>query len=236
MKIDFEYLEKNISAHIEKQFSSKKNSVYLLNYNGEKTVAKVFNNSRSKFEFDILNFLYSNGIYVPEPYAIVNQTIFMEYLEGDTLMNLINSNLTNKEKYMESLSDFFSSIHQIQKNKMSLLKGDSSIKNFIYNTKIYGIDFEESNYGNCLKDLAGAIAQILDSNPSFNDEKFYLSNYLLQKYSEKNNIDFNQIKVYLKDFLIKSLLFDSSFRPNQRKEIITWVVKIRKDFDQIFGK
>jgi len=236
LKIDFEYLEKDFKAHIIKQFYSKKNAVYLIDYMGQEIVAKVFKNSRYKHEFDLLNFLYVNEISVAKPYALVNQTIFMEYIPGETFIDLINSDLPNKEKFIESLSEFFSSIHQIKKDQTSLLKGDLSIRNFIHNNKIYGLDFEESTYGNPLKDIGGTIAQILDSSPSFTDDKFYLSNYFLGEYSEKNYLDFSKLKLDLKDFIIEGLLFDASFRPNQREEILNRVAKIRKDFDQIFDK
>ena len=234
MKLDYNEIENNLLTLVMEKYYSKKNSVYLINYNEYKIIAKVFNTSKHQFEFEVLNTLYKKSIPVPEPYSLVNQTIFMEYLKGETLMDIINSNLPNKEKYLESLSDFFSSIHNIKKEKMSLLKGDSSIRNFIYSTKIYGLDFEESSYGNPMKDIGGVIAQILDSSPSFNDEKFYFSNYLLEKYLEKKYLYFSQIKLDFKEYLIKSLLFDASFRPNQRDEILKWVSRIKKDFDQIF--
>lgn len=236
MTIDFEYIEKNLRSHILKKFVSKKNSVYLVEYKGEKLVAKVFRTSRHIFEFSLLNFLYSKDISIPKPFALVNQTIFMEYIEGDTLMDLINSNIPDKKKYLESLSEFFFRIHQIKKRQMSLLKGDFSIKNFIYNSKIYGLDFEESTYGNSLIDIGGTIAQILDSSPSFTEEKFYLSNFFLGTYLEKNQLELDQLKSDLKHFIIEGLLFDASFRPAQREEIEKWSIKIRKNFDQIFYK
>ncbi|MCC7571986.1 MAG: hypothetical protein KO464_01190, partial [Candidatus Methanofastidiosum sp.] len=179
--------------------------------------------------------LYKKNIPVPKPYSLVNQTIFMEYIQGETLMDIINSNLANKEKFLDSLSSFFSKIHEIKKGNLSLLRGDLSIKNFIYKNRIYGLDFEESTYGNNLKDIGGTIAQIIDSSPSFTDEKFYLSNYFLEKYLQNKIFEFDEIQILLKNYLIEGLLFDASFRPNQRDEILKWASKIKKDFDQIFG-
>ncbi|MCC7572527.1 MAG: phosphotransferase, partial [Candidatus Methanofastidiosum sp.] len=100
MLIDFVYLEKNLQDHIVKQFNSKKNSVYLLEHDSQKIVAKVFKTSRHRFEFEILQNLYKKNIPVPKPYSLVNQTIFMEYIQGETLMDIINSNLANKEKFL----------------------------------------------------------------------------------------------------------------------------------------
>lgn len=236
VKTDFIYLEKCFDNYILTAFYSKKNSVYLIEYMDQKMVAKIFKTSRQRFEFNILNFLYDQDIAIPKPYAIVNKTIFMEYLNGDTFIDLINSDAVDKEKYMENLSDFFCSIHKIKKDNMSLLKGDLSIRNFIYLDKIYGLDFEESTYGNPLKDIGGTIAQILDSSPSFTKEKFYLSNYFIQFYLENSSSVFDDPMTDLKYFIIEGLMFDASFRPNQKEEIDSWILKIKKDFDQIFGK
>ncbi len=233
---DFIYLEKYLDNYILRTFYSKKNSVYLIEYKDQKIVAKVFRTARQRFEFSLLNFLYDHDITIPKPYAMVNKTIFMEYLPGETFMDLINSNTLDKEKYIERLSEFFCSIHKLKKDNMSLLKGDFCIRNFIYLDKVYGLDFEESTYGNPLKDIGGAIAQILDSSPSFTEEKFYLSNYFIQLYLENSSSVFEDPMTDLKYFIIEGLSFDASFRPSQKEEINSWIQKIKENFDQIFDK
>jgi tRNA A-37 threonylcarbamoyl transferase component Bud32 len=232
MKINYNELAENLEYFIVDKYYSKKNSVYLLDYYGNKIIAKVFNTPKYIFEFNVLNFLYDRGIAVPKPYSLVNNTILMEYVHGDTLMNIINSEVSNKERPIISLSDFFLKIHNIKNNNMSLLKGDFSIRNFIYDKKIVGLDFEESIYGNPLKDIGGTIAQIIDSSPSFTEDKFYLSKCFIERYYDTSGL--NQDKSELAEFIIEGLLFDALFRPNQKEEIFQWASKIKKHFFQIF--
>jgi aminoglycoside phosphotransferase (APT) family kinase protein len=88
-------------------------------------------------------------------------------------------------EWLDGLALWLSRLHSIKTDKGSLLKGDANLRNFIYSKgQIYGLDFEEEEYGDPRKDLGNLCFFILTDTPSFRREKYEMTRKLLRSYEK----------------------------------------------------
>jgi tRNA A-37 threonylcarbamoyl transferase component Bud32 len=223
-----------------RQLHSKKNDVVEVLFKQipsklpKELVIKIFRTENIVNEFNILNRLKNQKLKVPKILFFRNPYLILEKINGTNLCDFINENLRNTEtlddldsnikrqiiKSVESLAEFLASLHEKNfvrkrykaKKKYVLCKGDTRLRDFIYNTKkdiIYAVDFEDAYEGNHLDDVAAICGALLDTDPGLFEleephHKIDLINIFLKKYYQTNP-RFPFIFNYLAEKLIENL-------------------------------
>jgi tRNA A-37 threonylcarbamoyl transferase component Bud32 len=195
--------------NIESQFFSKKNKVFRINYqydNGKTGIGviKVFGErlEQLKKEAFMLTTLKGRRIPVPEIYFEGKDYLFMEYLDGENLLDIITGQefmaqkgpdferQSNKiiKSLVEKVCNYLKSYYVETKKAIgkSLIMGDMNLRNFILKSKsdrneLYRVDFEDYSNGNIEEDLGSFCAFIVSYYPAFTSwkidfaKKFFIS-------------------------------------------------------------
>jgi tRNA A-37 threonylcarbamoyl transferase component Bud32 len=193
---EIEELVKNTKKYkkaiIQKNLKSKKNTVAYITQKGKPRIIKWFVpglKQQMKIEYNILK-KGSSKLNIPTVYEMdeKNNVLLMNYLIGENLCDLINdenSSTSEKERLMILLADWFNDFHNFfKKEKQFVIRGDPSLRNFIFTDKLWGVDFEESRNGRPVEDLAGLCASVLTTDPMFTPEKFKLCRHFLEHYNK----------------------------------------------------
>lgn len=176
------------------KFKSKKNNVSLLessnsNYPLKYISKEYISHDRLSRELTLLDALRKEGVDVPSIYCYKDNCLYMQYIEGHTLMYLLENNIWN-DNVTDCLVKWFNKFYSIKESQLNKLfiKGDCNLRNFIYDgSKIYGIDFEESQYGEAEQDIGELCSHILMSCPEFTDYKKALVDKVVQEFLIQNN-------------------------------------------------
>ena len=221
---------KNIT--IQKKFDSKKNTVVYVTIDDKPRVLKWFVPGlkiQMKTEYNILK----NGtskINIPAIHEMdeKNNVIIMSYITGKNLCDILNDEKTEiieKERLIVLLAEWFFDFHRFFKKEENFqIRGDSNIRNFIYNDRIWGVDFEESRIGKPVEDIAGLCASILTTDPMFTNEKFRLCRLFIESYSKLAPGRIENIN----DEIAYCLLEKIQYRPND-EDILRKYNKIIKE-------
>lgn len=181
---------------IYKVFKSRRNHVAKIFFHGEIMVIKLFRRKESfKREY---NFLINavNRISIPKIYDKDGShlTLFLEFIDGCNLCDFINdrsNSLEDKEEAIELLGKWFSVLH----GEFNRIHGDAILRNFILNKNIFGVDFEDIQYGLKSRDISSICASILTSDPMFTSEKIKLSRLFIEDYLSNVSWDLQDIYV-----------------------------------------
>jgi tRNA A-37 threonylcarbamoyl transferase component Bud32 len=194
---NIEDLVKNVKKYkkaiVQLKLESKKNTVAYVTLKGKPRVLKWFVpglKTQMKREYNILK-KGSSKLNIPTVHELdeKNNVLITSYIIGNNLCDLINDEKTTineKQRLMILLADWFVKFHNhFKSNDQFIIRGDSSLRNFIFTDRIWGVDFEESRPGKPVEDLANMCASILTTDPMFTSEKFQLCKLLLESYTEK---------------------------------------------------
>jgi len=152
----------NIDSYIiRERFKSRKNEVYLVDLKKaegqmipgvlKKYITSKENKSKEAF---LLKVLRENGLNVPQIYFEGDDFLILEYLNGETLLDII-ANLEKNQgedvdykknhKVLFQLFEWLQKLYCISKDTIckSYFFEDINLRNFIVNDEIYGIDLEE---------------------------------------------------------------------------------------------
>ncbi|NLM43684.1 MAG: hypothetical protein GX201_06685 [Clostridiales bacterium] len=184
---------------------SKRNQVYKIRIDKEEknqlAIMKVFSSDKEKLldiEYRNIEMLYDYGINLPKIICKDKNRLIMEYIEGDLINDLVERLDTGV--WIDKLALWFSQLHKISKNSNTLLKGDVNLRNFIYSKgEIYGLDFEEINWGDARTDLANVCFFILTNNPSFTKEKHEMIRRFLQSYEKYSGMKLQRMGLFLRN-------------------------------------
>jgi len=124
----------------------------------DSTVKKYFH-SKIAFEKErhILNLLAESGL-TANSYHIDDRYIELEYINGQTLSQLIDKDEHNLLAVFDKLILWIREFNSITKN---IVLDDINLKNFLFcNGKIYGIDFEKWHYGNSAENYTSILATV----------------------------------------------------------------------------
>ncbi len=222
------------------ELPSKKNSVIILKFDKkpsklpQEVIVKIFRTENIANEINILNRLRNQHFHVPSILFFHNPYLFLEKVEGTNLCDFINERLKGTKKLddldsetrnqiinsIERLAEFIAQFHEKnfvrkmheEKRKYVLCKGDTRLRDFIYDSKhddLYAVDFEDAYEGNHMDDLAWICTSLLDTDPGIFEmeepkHKVDLINIFLRKYYRTNPkfpFDFN----YLAEKIIDNL-------------------------------
>ena len=152
----------------------------------------------------------------------------MNYILGENLCDLINNEDTSfdeKKRLVLLLAEWFNDFHNFYKdNNEFKIRGDSTLRNFIFTDRIWGVDFEESRKGNPVEDIAGMCSSILTTDPMFTSEKFNLCKIFIDEYLK---LAPGRI-ININDEIAYSLLEKIQWRPDDEEILRTFSKKIRK--------
>ena len=210
------------------ELPSRKNYVINIEFDKKPTklpkeiIVKIFRTKNIANEINILNRLKNQKFHVPDilfyrkPYLILEKVkgtnlcdYISEKLEGTQSLDELDSNIRNQiVQSIERLAEFLAQMHEKNlvrkrykaKKKKVLCKGDTRLRDFIYNDAsdiIYAVDFEDAFEGNHMHDLAWICTSLLDTDPGLFEldepkHKIDLINLFLKKYYLTNsNFPFN---------------------------------------------
>lgn len=186
--------------NIIKQFLSKKNNVLQVEKDGQTIVLKQYRDiSNAKREYEILQYLSNNDIQIPTVISNNSEGLYMEYVEGITLldyyMKLENDCLDDYLSVLVSLSKYHKKLYSVlDKYKTNTILGDMNFRNYIIkDNQIFRIDFEECKEGSLESDIGKMAAFALTYNPSFTPWKQKFTSSLIHVFSEELRISKNNI-------------------------------------------
>ncbi|MGI5998268.1 MAG: RIO1 family regulatory kinase/ATPase [Lutispora sp.] len=181
-----------MDIEILERLHSKRNQVYKVRYNDGSDklgVMKKYDSNNHKLletEYENMKKLLDHGISIPRVIYKDSRCLITEYIHGYLVNDLVE--MLDMGDWIDKLALWMASFHKIAGLKGNLLKGDVNLRNFIYSQgNIYGLDFEDLDYGEPRRDLANICFFILTNKPSFTREKHmmiraFLNSY--EKYSE----------------------------------------------------
>jgi tRNA A-37 threonylcarbamoyl transferase component Bud32 len=217
----FSKSKKYKNAFLQKKFKSKKNTVAYVTLDGKPRVLKWFIpglKSNMQNELETLK-KCEEQLQVPYIYESdkSNNVLLLNYIIGYNLCDIINSekiNLSQKNKIIQMLAAWFLNFHNFFKNENDFrIHGDATLRNFIYNKKLWGVDFEESRNGKPIEDIAEMCSSILTTDPMFTQEKFQLSRKFVESYIDEAPGRIGNINEELSYSILKKI----QWRPDQEE-------------------
>jgi tRNA A-37 threonylcarbamoyl transferase component Bud32 len=172
----------------------------------------------------------ASKLNIPSIYELdeKNNVIIMNYIAGENLCDIINDNNTTfseKERLIVLLAEWFYDFHNFyKKDNQFNIHGDSTLRNFIFTDRIWGVDFEESRTGKVVEDIAGICSSILSTDPMFTSEKFQLCKILVDSYT---NLAPGRI-ININDEIAYALLEKIQWRADDEEELRKYSLKIRE--------
>lgn len=175
-------------------FYSKRNRVTLgeieIHHQTIDAVAKEYSDeTAAEREFETLYMLNKRHVRVPIPYAVIRNTLYIQYLPGVLLTEIIDNLTLYPPGWIPELACWFYQLHRAtqRENGLVLLKEDNNLRNFIYyQNSFYGLDFEQCVYGLPQQDIGQCCAFILSNYPDFTVEKFTVTGELIHYYCNYN--------------------------------------------------
>jgi tRNA A-37 threonylcarbamoyl transferase component Bud32 len=203
-------------------YISKRNHVYKVKINngtnGKLAVMKEYSMDNQKFvntEYENMQMLQEHGMLIPDIIDRNNDSLTMEYVQGDLAADLTEKLDTGA--WIDELALWMAKLHKIKKGTNSLLKTDVNLRNFIYSKgKIYGLDFEDLHYGDIRKDLANICFFILTDTPSYTKEKHIIMRRFLQSYEKHSGLELKEMSKYLLKSRAEAKIRRSQYRKDGR--------------------
>ncbi len=170
---------------MSQDFYSKRNQVYL-DLEGNRVV-KLFTRKESyKWEEKIYKVLSETG-FDEKPHLLDKDpekgVLFLSYLKGKTLLDLVEvyeleSNIEATVVLLIELKAWFEKFYQALDNSCLFYQGESycfgdvNLRNFIYDKKIQGLDFESVAEGDRNQEWLELLARFLLYRPEKTDYKY----------------------------------------------------------------
>ena len=226
-------IKKYKKAVIHDKLKSKKNAVAYVTIKEKPRVLKWFVpglKTQMKNEYDVLK-KGSSKLNIPSIYEMdeKNNVLVMNYITGENLCDLINDKKTSKNEkkiLMNLLAEWFFKFHNhYKKDDQFRIRGDPTLRNFIFTDRIWGVDFEESRMGKVVEDIAGMCSSILSTDPMFTTEKFQLCKIFIDSYVK---LAPGRI-VNVNDEISYSLLEKIQWRPDDEETLRKYSKAIREN-------
>lgn len=172
------------------RFHSKRNGVYLVRLHEESGVRLavlkeygIGGQELAEKEYENILKLKAAGMHVPGIIYKGSGIILLEHIAGELAADLVEKLDTGE--WIDGLALWLSKLHSIREGEDSLLKGDINLRNFIYGSgQIYGLDFENTAYGDPRTDLGNLCFFMLTNTPAFKAEKHIMVRRLLESYEK----------------------------------------------------
>ncbi len=215
-------LGEEYTIHSYERLPSRRNEVYKITgalhsqSQPSSLVAKFYHQAGIAHETSILQEAYQHNLHVPTIIGSTTDVLFLEYIDGPNLCDLITLNPDIMLGQM--MSTWLAQYHNAfsRGEDQVLAKGDTRIRNFlVQHSHLVGVDFEESHVGPYIKDLAILCASILDTTPLFTKPKLILCTTVLDYYAQLRQIkNLEQFKTETHAQMIRVLQETASRREN----------------------
>jgi tRNA A-37 threonylcarbamoyl transferase component Bud32 len=171
-------------------------------------------------EYRLLRRLGNLNIKVPAIYGINENVIYLQYIGGALLTDIIDDVSSYPPGWIAALAGWFYELHRTgaREDGSVLLKDDVNLRNFIFfENNFYALDFEAEIYGRPEQDVAECCAYILSNDLSFTEEKFEVVNKFIDSYCRLDN---TANKSVVRKEIKKSLKVLAGYRQQQEAEIL----------------
>ena len=177
-------IEELTEARFGSRFFSRKNTIFKSVLNAKTVVVKIYPPEAigaAHREFSVLELCQGRGIAAPRPLGFDESTIVMEYVNGPTLAEFLDTTWLSDnavtppdgigiDAVAAMLGDWLARFHIAFESR--IYRGDANIRNFIIDgSRLVGVDFEESDRGDIMTDLGQACSSVLSMDPMFTAEK-----------------------------------------------------------------
>ncbi len=196
---------------------SRVNRVWIVETDVRPVVVKRSLSGRSGREFEALVLAKSAGLEVPYPLYKEGDYIVEEFLPGESCEAMINHLCSPQAA--EGIGLWLARFHAAFKQRdTTRVMADAVLSNFIfYEGKVFGVDLENSAFGNELDDIGQAAASILGSEPFFTPMKFDLCLRMIGAYESSSG---RIIREPVRPFISRYLRFDAKRKPLFRRTLI----------------
>ncbi len=213
---------------IEESFDSKKNEVFKVKIDEEHYVVKKYSpefKDSMNVEKDILKSCYRKGLKVPKVVDYSDERLILEYIEGRNCKALYDESEKEdvRNSVLTEIAGWLSRFHS--KFDFQKRRGDSILSNFILSESgVYGIDFEEADDRDPLRDVGDMIVSIIRLRPAFTEERFFQTRFFINEYFSKVSIE----RKDLTEQVAESLLHYSKYS-SMGESMRGWAEKIQRD-------
>jgi tRNA A-37 threonylcarbamoyl transferase component Bud32 len=234
---DITYLQSHIKKYrdikIQKSFTSKKNTVAYVLYQGKPRVLKWFAPGFKKNIETEVNVITKATLKLSIPtlfeYDTTHHVLNLSYIPGKNICDLINTSKTTmseKQRLITLLAQWFARFHQFFKTRERfLIRGDATLRNFLVTDRIWGVDFEETRPGKPIEDIAQLCTSLLTTDPMATEEKFTLCTTFITAYKQDVTWNLQQ----LIDELSYAIIQRIPYRPAEEKQLRNLAKKIQKN-------
>ncbi|HOL17386.1 MAG TPA: hypothetical protein PLY40_03780, partial [Bacillota bacterium] len=178
------------SGRVIKTFYSKRNTVQLLQCRNtpgaEYIILKKHRTIQGAVaEYNTLMRLSRAGLAVPAPLGREGKNLYLQYLEGELLVDILEHNLVPRPAWTRALARWYYMLHgkTASGDGTVMLKADNNLRNFLFTGGVvYGLDFEETGCGDPAKDLGQLCAYILANRPAFTAERLAEASAVIHQY------------------------------------------------------
>ena len=224
---DIIYLQSHIKKYrdikIQKSFTSKKNAVAYVLYQGKPRVLKWFAPGFKKNIETEVKVLTKATLKLSVPtlfeYDPTHHVLNLSYIPGQNICDLINipkTTLSEKQRLIKLLAQWFAGFHQFFKtSERFLIRGDATLRNFLLTDRIWGVDFEETRPGKPIEDIAQLCTSLLTTKPMATEDKFILCTTFITTY--KQHVTWNL--QHLIDELTYAIIQRIPYRPAEEEQL-----------------
>lgn len=209
---------------------SRVNRVWIVETNVRPVVVKRSLSGRSDREFESLVLAKSAGLDVPYPLFKEGDYIVEEYLPGESCEVMIN-HMFNREA-AEAIGKFLARFHSsFRHDGATRIMADAVLSNFIFHEgRVFGVDLENSAFGNELDDLGQASASMLGSEPYFTPMKFDLCLKMLRAYESATG---TSVRESVRPFISRYLRFDAKRKPLFRRTLVLAAKSLERGWPEL---
>jgi tRNA A-37 threonylcarbamoyl transferase component Bud32 len=208
---------------------SKKNRVWVAETDVRPVVVKRFLTGKCGVEFESLLISRENGIPVPFPLWKAEDHIVMEYISGENCESLVNNMFSAYAA--QGIGEWLASYHGLGGGQRPRIMGDAVLSNFIMSDgRVFGVDLEDSVFGDPLDDLGQILASILSSEPFFTPIKFDLCLRLVKGYDRSASTDSRE---RVRPYVSKYLRSGAKSKPLFRRTFVAAAKSLEKGWPEL---
>lgn len=168
--------KRNQVFRVEMKMEGRVNTAVMKYFSGEAGAEKCHE------EREWLRYLAQCGIPVPQIFHTDQNVLFMEYLPGILINDLVEA--CDEGSWISQMAAWFAAFHGLGREAGGPLKSDANLRNFIFFKEVvYGLDFEEVGYGDPLSDIAEVCFFILTNKPAFTKGKDRMVRAFISEYA-----------------------------------------------------
>ncbi len=223
-------LNQRVVVNSVRLIPSRKNRVWVAETDVRPVVVKRFLTGRCGSEFEALLMARENGMAVPYPLWKESDHLVMEFVPGEGCEMLINSMFSSEAA--EGIGAWLSQYHRLpSRDSRPRIMGDAVLSNFVMSDRrVFGLDLEDSNFGDPLDDLGQVVASVLASEPFFTPIKFDLSHKIIGSYDRSSGTESTDL---VRPFVSRHLRLGAKAKPLFRRTLIGAARSLEKGWPQL---